>query len=517
MRDDRLPLPERRLLQTELTERRKKFEEFIQVMQSCGNKVIQSMEGTPILLTLIDNEEFILERFGDEQLTRAMRDSGVDIGIQFTEAVMGTNAISLSLAIGLPVQLVGPQHYHKPLVHNVCYSVPFSYTEQRPALSGAIAIMTTMEHHSPFALTLLINMAEAIERELLLRRQNREQYLLHHLILQSVNSGIIVTDQAGVIMECNASAAGMVNRRIDELIGESYTCLPELASYLGDSLKHGTSFEHVERTFTLHEDTRLTCLIDSIPIRNESGWIVGAYLQARDMTERHNLERQIMTYEKLSAVGKLAAGLAHEIRNPLTVIIGFMQLLQEQNMKEGRDSRYLSLIQSELHSLNRLVSEFVLMAKPSSPERRLFELGQLAEDTISFMSCQAKLMNTVLTYEPARVPVWLHADEGQIKQVLINLLQNAMDAMAGGGSIRIMAEVDVERRMARLLVRDTGCGMTEKQCREVFTPFYSTKDDGLGLGLSICYRIMEAHGGRITLQSAPGRGTTFVIELPAAG
>jgi signal transduction histidine kinase len=220
----------------------------------------------------------------------------------------------------------------------------------------------------------------------------------------------------------------------------------------------------------------------------------------------------MMTYEKLSAIGKLAAGMAHEIRNPLTTIMGFNQILLAREDLQEFVRRYVTIAHEELQDLNRLVSDFVQMAKPSPPQMNSLNLTRLVQDTVIFMESQAKLNNTVIELLNTE-PVLAVADSAQIKQVLINLLQNAMDAMPLGGSIRI--SLFSNEQSAFIVVRDEGHGMSESQAKDVFTPFVTNKDTGVGLGLSICYRIIEAHGGTITLDTMLNKGTTFRIELPA--
>ncbi|WP_168122150.1 ATP-binding protein [Paenibacillus sp. HB172176] len=515
MREDLIPVIPPRISDEEIKLKKIGFEEFIEVMLIFCTKAIQSLENTPIMFMLTDHEGYILECYGDGVLTQQIHAVGIETGVQFSEEVMGTNAITISLLLNRPFQLIGEHHYQIPLQDNVCYCVPVQFrSAKNEVLTGTLNIMTSMKYHSPYALLLLSNMVEAIERELELRRKNRHQYLLNQLILQSVNSGIIVTDREGIIIEFNQVAGKMLCLDRERAIGQPITSFKEYSDYMMDSIENGTNIGNVEVALSLPSDKKIIGLLDCVPIHDDSGVIVGAYLQIRDITERHELEEQMMTYEKFSAVGKLAAGMAHEIRNPLTTIMGFIQLMREHNMQSGTDTRYLDIVQDELYELKRLVSDFVMMAKPSSPERKKVDLNQLIEETISLMSSQANLLNTMIEYESEKHSLSLSLDPGQIKQVLINLMQNAMEAMPNGGRIVVQWKCDPQRKKVKVYIRDNGYGMTEKQCRDVFTPFYTTKDEGLGLGLSISYRIIEAHNGKISLNSTVGIGTEFIVELP---
>lgn len=513
MRMDEIPLLEAKLGETELRNRMQQYEEYITVMKIFGASTFRDLNGTPVVIFLTDDRGIVLECFGDEHLFGELQAYGIKVGVQFNEEEMGTNAISLALMHQHSVQLIGKDHYHLPLHEVACYCVPFRFPPERSGLAGAIVMMTTSEHHSPYALALLSNMAEAIEREIALNRRHRDQYLLNHLIIHSVNSGIVLTDRDGIIVELNEAAGRLAGVCRGEVIGKDYAIVEAYASYIRQALNEQRPIVNLESVFTMADRSKRICLLDSIPIYDESGYVAGAYLQVRDITERAELESQVLTYEKLSAVGKLAAGIAHEIRNPLTTIMGFMQMLKERDELPATSARYVSIMQKELQDLNRLVSDFVTMAKPSSPHKKRTDVSRLIEDTLLFMSSQANMMNIILHFErKAAANIDLVIDAAQIKQVLINLLQNAMEAMPGGGEIR----VSLVRRSGAVLIKvsDSGKGMTEAQVKDVFTPFVSTKEAGLGLGLSICYRIIEAHGGHITLQSVLNKGTEFTIELP---
>ncbi len=496
----------------ELEQRKQKYTTFIEVLKAFGENTIHDLKGLPVVILFTDEDGVVLESFGDETLTSELSQIGIKVAVRINEKQMGTNAISLALMHGTAIELVGGDHYHIPLSDAVCYCVPFTLPHEPNPLAGTIAIMTSLDNHSPYALALLSNMKEAIAREIALHKRHRHQYLLNHLIIHSVNSGIVLTDRDGVVVEFNDVAGRVAGMLRNDVIGRPIECISDFAQFVLPSLREGQSFEGLERTFESPEGKRTVCLLDAVPILDELGFVAGAYLQIRDITERVELEKTMMTYEKLSAIGKLAAGMAHEIRNPLTTIMGFNQILLAREDLQEFVRRYVTIAHEELQDLNRLVSDFVQMAKPSPPQMNSLNLTRLVQDTVIFMESQAKLNNTVIELLNTE-PVLAVADSAQIKQVLINLLQNAMDAMPLGGSIRI--SLFSNEQSAFIVVRDEGHGMSESQAKDVFTPFVTNKDTGVGLGLSICYRIIEAHGGTITLDTMLNKGTTFRIELPA--
>lgn len=226
------------------------------------------------------------------------------------------------------------------------------------------------------------------------------------------------------------------------------------------------------------------------------------------------LERQIIASEKFSAVGKLAAGFAHEIRNPLTSISGFIQLLQKKEIADDKDIQYFEIIRSELARINKLVTDFVGVAKPEvSAVRQKHDLKNVLGEMVVFMQSQALLCKVEIVYQAPDMPIFLECNDMQIKQVILNLIQNAIEAMPDGGQI-IVALSEEEAGFVSIRVQDEGCGMTEEKRKKVLQPFFTTKENGCGLGLSVCLRIVENHQGQIEIDSQKGKGTTFHIKLP---
>jgi len=221
---------------------------------------------------------------------------------------------------------------------------------------------------------------------------------------------------------------------------------------------------------------------------------------------------QLQVMEKYAVVGQLSAGLAHEIRNPLTSIKGFIQLLQSK-YNEGMDKEYIEIIINELDRVNNLVKEFLVLAKPTEPRRSQLNLHNIIKETVLLMESEAILHDIVIKQEaPVDLPL-VSLDQEQIKQVFINLIHNAIEAIGSQGVIEIKAQYIDEKIV--LMIRDDGPGIPENLIPKIFNPFVTTKAEGTGLGLSVTKRIIENHGGKITLQSQIGFGTTVTIEFPA--
>lgn len=502
------PVPGNGLSAKEFAEKQTQYSEVLSVVRFFSNKILKLLEGTPIMMMVADEECNIISLFGDQPIHETLDKLGIKEGIQLNEQEMGTNAVYLALTHKMPLHVIGKEHYHEVLHQSSCYSVPFKLKFMNN-LSGAIAMMTAAEYHNPFTLPLLTSMVESMEREL----QSRQQAIINGLMINSVNNGVIIADPQGKIIEFNKVAEKVTNHVRDHVIGSTIFAFEQFGNYLYEVLNNNKRFTDIELIFSNSHEERFVCLFDAMPIYNEQEVLIGAYCQLRDITERCDLEKQIINSEKYSAIGKLAAGIAHEIRNPLTSVMGFIQLLRTRKRNDP-DLEYLHLIYSELETMKRLVTEFVLMAKPGSPERRLCDIDALIRETILLMESQALLRNCKLEYSDYGEILQLNIDPSQIKQVLINLIQNAIEAMPSGGKVTVAASVEPVRKQFIINVSDEGIGISNDQLRDVLTPFFTTKEEGLGLGLSTCVRIIENHKGIISFTSKPGSGTTFMIMLP---
>jgi two-component system sporulation sensor kinase A len=253
----------------------------------------------------------------------------------------------------------------------------------------------------------------------------------------------------------------------------------------------------------------VTLEANATPIVNCQGQVLSFVVVARDLTERKKTEEMLRKSDKLSVLGQLAAGVAHEIRNPLTSIRGFLQLLQS---RASENENYFEIMLSELDRINSIVGEFMLLAKPQAMNFTKIDLRQLLKHVISILDTQAILMNVQIHFEsePDLPEIW--CVDNQIKQVFVNMLKNAIEAMPTGGSVHIHLQRQGDHVVTSFI--DHGCGISEERIATLGEPFYTTKDKGTGLGLMICYKIVENHHGKISIQSKIDEGSTFSIQLP---
>ncbi|MCR8629668.1 PAS domain S-box protein [Paenibacillus radicis (ex Xue et al. 2023)] len=227
----------------------------------------------------------------------------------------------------------------------------------------------------------------------------------------------------------------------------------------------------------------------------------------RDITERKRTEEMIIRSEKLSIVGQLAAGVAHEIRNPLTTLKGFTQLLKAGK----RNDAYIDLMQVELERINQIVSEFMVIAKPQNVELQQHDLYKIIDDVIQFMEMQA-IMNKVEIKYNLIENVTCICNQDQLKQVFINILKNAIEAMPNGGNIDILMSCTEESIDIQFI--DYGTGIPQEILSRLGEPFFTTKETGTGLGIMVCQKIIEAHKGTMQIESELNKGTKIMIVLP---
>lgn len=234
----------------------------------------------------------------------------------------------------------------------------------------------------------------------------------------------------------------------------------------------------------------------------------------RDVTERKKREQLIRRSEKLLAVGQLSAGLAHEIRNPLTALKGFVQLLKS---KTPDNIHYLDIMLAELERINYIIGEFIMLARPSEEKEFAFRnLNTLLNEVLNVMEPQALFQQVEMICNTDDKLPSIYCDERQLKQVFVNIVKNAIEAMSEGGRLWITSSVEDGDKL-RLRFTDTGEGIDPAALPRLGEPFYTTKENGSGLGLMVSFRIIEFHQGHMRIETEKGIGTTVLIELPLNG
>jgi signal transduction histidine kinase len=232
-----------------------------------------------------------------------------------------------------------------------------------------------------------------------------------------------------------------------------------------------------------------------------------------DVTKEVKMEEDSTRMGELAAVGQLAASIAHELRNPLSSIKGAAQLLKEQYDEQEMIAEFLEIIIDEVNGLSRLTTEFLDYARPTQLELKPTSVNDVVDKTLQLMSVHITDNNIVVRENPDPAVPLIQADEDQLEQVLRNIFINAMQAMPYGGSLHLTVRPEGEGQVA-VQVADTGVGISPENLKRLFVPFFTTKEEGTGLGLALCYSIVQAHGGKIDVESQVGHGTAFTITMP---
>lgn len=224
-------------------------------------------------------------------------------------------------------------------------------------------------------------------------------------------------------------------------------------------------------------------------------------------------EAQLIRSEKLAALGQLAAGIAHEIRNPLTSINILIHSLRERLPSENSQQEDLKVIEEEIHRMNEIVDQFLRFAKPASPLLEKTDVLSIFEETLQLLRPQIEKQRIVVEKEFQALPM-IQMDPEQMKQAMLNLLLNAIQAMPEGGQLTLKGQNSKEGQWIHLFIEDSGMGISLEDVDKLFDPFFSTKEGGIGLGLSITHRIIDQHHGKIEVKNAPEKGTIFTVWLP---
>ncbi|RBW68191.1 ATP-binding protein [Bacillus taeanensis] len=339
-------------------------------------------------------------------------------------------------------------------------------------------------------------------------------------LMNALPDSVVLKDEAGHWVEANKKTieffsidSHFYKGKTDQELAENsfhYKSIFENAEHTDHLLGHDKLEVTFEKTVMDMEGTEQTYEITTVPMFKEDGQRKGTIVVTRDITERKKTEELLVQSEKLSAVGELAAGLSHEIKNPLTSLKGFTQMMKAKAV--GDDVFHLSIMESELERIQSIVNEFLMLAKPQKTNYQENNLEELFQHVIFLLKTQASSQNITINYEQDETVSPVHCDGNQLKQVFINIIKNATEAMPNGGNI----DISIKKREDHTLIRikDDGTGIPQDVLSKLGEPFYTTKETGTGLGLMICFRIIEQHNGNISIESEEGNGTTFEIELP---
>jgi signal transduction histidine kinase len=273
----------------------------------------------------------------------------------------------------------------------------------------------------------------------------------------------------------------------------------------------------LDREFGLESKGATRLIAVSVSTLVSQGKIEGAIVHMEDITEKRRRDAQLRRAESLASLTTLAAGVAHEIKNPLGSISIHIQLIRKALQGKGKVptaflERHLGVVNEEIDRLNKIVVDFLFAVRPMDVQLRDGDPGELVASIADFIRPEAERAGVMVELSAAEGLPRVALDERLMKQALLNLVKNALAAMPGGGKLRLAA-LRVEDEV-RLTVEDSGVGISEEDLPKIFEPYFTTKENGTGLGLTITFKIVREHDGEITVTSRPGQGSCFTISLP---
>ena len=396
------------------------------------------------------------------------------------------------------------QHLPQGALYNMLGNITAFYLVS--FLSGYLAIQTKK--------------AEEELREKKIDYQSLE--VLNNDIVRNISSGLLTVDDKGFITSFNAAAEDITGYLLEEVYGKNVKEIfgdVDITSMLAETGDFPTKERPRLETCFKRLDGKEYYLGFSISqIKRSESEQIGNIIFFQDLTDLKRMEKELRQADKLAAIGGFAASIAHEIRNPLASISGSIELLTKDLSLDLRDDnkRLMDIVIREVDRLNKLIGEFLNYARPSAPQKTDIDLNTIMDETIEMIiNSETKIRNIVINNNKGAIPP-IQADEGQLRQLIWNLIKNAADAINIAGEIIITTHLALigGEKGVEFLIKDNGCGIADKEALKIFNPFYTSKEDGNGLGLSVVHSIVEAHGGLITLNSIPDEGSTFSVIFP---
>ena len=354
--------------------------------------------------------------------------------------------------------------------------------------------------------------------------------LLNRNIVQSINTGLITLN--------NQLEISYINPAVEQISGFGYRDLegihigdifPKIVPYLSISDRGGDNDDMpqpqkgIDVDFDRRDGTRLHLGFSQSILKDPGGDEIGLILIFQDLTEFRQMQEQVRRMDRLAVAGELAAGIAHEIKNPLASLSGSIQMLRDEVDFGPMQQRLMDITMREAERLNALVNEFLLFSRPEKAVDRSVEVNEVIEDTLEMLKNSPELSRPIRIEKTLSKNLWVHIDSQRLQQVIWNLVLNAVQEMKNSGRLSVATAIrtkrgsgDAQEKLAEISISDTGPGILPENQGKVFDPFFTTKDQGTGLGLTIVHRIVENYDGKIFLDSDGRSGTTFTLHFPLA-
>ena len=340
-------------------------------------------------------------------------------------------------------------------------------------------------------------------------------------IIESINVAVLALDLNGRITSCNRAFEELYHVRREQTAGsqvESLLARDVIESIWEAAGTKGWELKSTSNIFKLYLENRrgdrLIVNLSVIPLLDSRDLNSGCLIVMDDITAKVHLEEQLLQAEKLSSIGLLAAGIAHEVNTPITGISSYTQMLLKETPSTDRRKPILEKIEKQTFRAAEIVNRLLNFARLNGSEFKDLDVNQLIRESLSLLDHQMPRNNIKLeACLDGSVPP-IYGNAGKLQQVFVNLFLNARDAMPAGGELKV--QTSMNDSMVIVDIQDTGVGISEENIKQIYDPFFTTKSTGAGtgLGLAVTYGIIQDHGGRIFVDSAPGKGTHFRLKLP---
>ncbi len=340
------------------------------------------------------------------------------------------------------------------------------------------------------------------------RAENVESY--NENILQCVTSGVMSFDVQCRLLTINRAAEETLSLDHDRVMGKTCQDLfgdGDITETIRGTLERKIPSARMEAMLD-RDGNRLWLGYNTAVLTDRHNAAIGVILSFTDLTEVKRLQEQVELRERLTALGEMSAGIAHELRNPMAVISGYLNLLAKRTDPVGQD--VIRKITDEINGMNRIISDLLTFARPASLNRVSVSSKELIESCLAAV-IKAKDIGPRIKTSLELADVRISCDEVLMRQALSNLIQNAIESMQDGGTLAVECKSGKDLKIG---IHDTGTGIPADGLKKIFLPFYTTKDSGVGLGLALVHKIITSHGGRIDVESKEGQGTTFTVLLP---
>ena len=541
--------PKKNMSELKLTQKKEKYKEILEVVKFFSTKILKSLEGTPILIAISDENGYLLDTLGDETIKSTMLQLGIKPGIQFSQDDMGTNVVALTLKQDHPVQLIGTNHFHTILHNSACYGVPFHYTDVNNLL-GSICIMTAVILHNPFFLMTLTTVVDAIERELLLRKQNIRLIVMNkamlsktrkiqqqkkelEAIIESISDGISIIDDKGRFRLFNKNSIetffppksymGDVHDwyKESELFYFKGNKIPTINTPASRVLR-GEKFSNM--MVSAKSPNKLVHLdVSGTPIYDDEGKFALGVICSRDMTDYYKREEILKDKNE-----EFLVNISHELKTPLNVIYSTIQLfnmyLEKGSLDQNKDSmfKYTNSMMQNCYRLSKLINNIVDLSKI---EAGFFKLNlsnknivEVVEEIVMSVTDYTDTKGLSIIFDTDIEEKIIACDPEKIERIVLNLISNAIKFSDVGNEIFVI--IKDKNEMVEISVKDNGIGIEQNQLDMIFDRFkqvdksLSRNAEGAGIGLSLVKAIVEMHKGNIYVESERGKGSKFIIEIP---